>query len=59
MVSYNMARVTGIAKRYIEGQCLSTDQKPTKNISNGSILVEMDTGKVFMFDEEHSAWKEF
>lgn len=38
---------------------LSTDEKPTsKYVGNGSTFIEMDTGKVFMYDAEHKIWKE-
>lgn len=43
---------------YCEGFCLSTDTKPTDGIANGSILVEIDTGNVFFFNEEASTWVE-
>lgn len=43
---------------YSVGDCLSTDTKPVKNISNGSVLYEMDTGKNFKFDAENSVWHE-
>lgn len=42
----------------VEGECLSTDTKPTTGIANGSILIEMDTKKIFMFDETNSTWLE-
>ena len=35
---------------------LSTDEKPTKNVHNGSTFVEMDTQKYFVYDEEHKVW---
>ena len=38
--------------------CLSTDEKPTDGIANGSLCLEMDTGKIFMFNEAGSAWVE-
>lgn len=38
---------------------LSTDTKPTQNVANGSSFVEMDMGKLFLFDEENSYWYEF
>lgn len=41
---------------YIEGTCLSTDEKPT-NVANGSILLEMDTSKLYMFDAANSTWR--
>lgn len=43
----------------IDGQCLSTDTKPTLNIANGSQMIEMDTSKVYFFDEANSQWREF
>ena len=46
------------SKNRVEGECLSTDTKPTKDIANGSILIEMDTGKIFMFDATNSTWRE-
>lgn len=40
---------------------LSTDEKPTtindKLISNGSVFIEMDTQKLYFFDEESQEWK--
>lgn len=33
---------------------LSTDEKPIlSNLANGSLFLEMDTGKTFCFDAEH------
>ena len=39
-------------------RCLSTDTKPTEGINNGSILLEMDTGKMYMFDKDNEQWRE-
>lgn len=36
----------------------STDTKPTDNLVNGSTFVEVDTGKLFLFNEAASAWVE-
>lgn len=44
--------------RYVEMVGLSTDSKPTENISNGSVFMEINTGKAFLFNEEGSAWVE-
>ena len=47
--------------RYIEASGLSTDTKPTENVMNGSIFTEVDTGKVYFFNEEGttgSKWEE-
>lgn len=41
----------------IEGELKSTDTKPTI-YANGSILMEMDTGKFFVYDESGSTWIE-
>ena len=45
-------------KEIIEGVCLSTDQKPT-TYGNGSILMEMNTSKIYMYDEKNSTWREW
>ena len=42
----------------VQGKCLSTDTKPT-DVANGSTLLEMDTGKVYMFDAAGETWLEF
>lgn len=34
----------------------STDDKPTANITNGSMFVEIDTGDIYLFDEEGKVW---
>ena len=34
---------------------LSTDTKPT-DVCNSSTFMEMDTGLVFIFDEENQTW---
>ena len=53
--------------RYIlvELRGLSTDIKPTiydeeidSYIDNGSIFIEIDTGKIYLFDFENKQWKE-
>ena len=36
---------------------LSTDQKPV-NVPNGSSFLEMDTGKVYVWDRQNQQWKE-
>lgn len=37
---------------------LSTDKKPIQDIPNGSSFYEIDTGNVFMFDEQNKQWIE-
>ena len=46
-----MVTVTG--EKTYEYRGLSTDVKPTKHVGNGSVFIEMDTGKVYIFDEEN------
>lgn len=40
----------------------STSEKPTqidsKDIRNGSVFIEIDTGKFYFFDSESKTWKE-
>lgn len=43
---------------YIEVTLLSTDTKPTERVLGGSIALEVDTGKVFFFDETNTEWIE-
>ena len=65
MISFDVERVikknspSNYSSYYVEGKCLSTDVKPTSGLANGSILIEMDTSKVFIFDEPNSLWREF
>jgi len=48
--------------RGLELRGLSTDDKPTtlggRPVGNGAVFIEIDTGKVFMFDKENLQWKE-
>lgn len=37
---------------------LSTDSKPTDGIATGSSFLEVNTGKVFLYDETGSTWTE-
>ena len=56
MVSINRRTLYG--EVYNDVRCLSTDEKPTENIKNGSTLVEMDTGKGYLFDADGKAWRQ-
>ena len=46
----------------VELRGLSTDTKPTeynnRKIDNGSVFIEIDTGKLYFFDYESQEWKE-
>ena len=39
----------------VEYRGLSTDTKPTET-ANGSVFLEIDTGKVFCYDAENKTW---
>ncbi len=36
---------------------LSTDEKPTDDIPNGSTFLEMDTSDVYAYDAENAQWR--
>lgn len=59
MVTYKQLMRMTNGKDQIEATCLSTDTKPTRNVSNGSVLIEMDTSKIYFYDEANSMWKEW
>jgi hypothetical protein len=43
--------------RLVEGFCLSTDTKPTDDdLATGSVLVEVDTGDCYLYDEISKDW---
>ena len=42
------------AKDYV---CLSTDEKPD-GVANGAFLIEMDTKKIYVYDEDNAQWRE-
>lgn len=43
----------------LEYRGLSTDSKPTEGVINGASFIEIDTGKLYFFDEEGGIWTEF
>lgn len=45
-------------KHYIEAAGLSTDYKPTAGLVTGSLFLEVDSGKVYAFDETTDTWNE-
>ena len=50
--------ITTINEKTYEYRGLSTDVKPLEEAGNGSIFIEIDTGKVFIFDEQNKTWRE-
>ena len=49
-------------ERELELIGLSTDTKPItldgKDIANGTTFIEIDTGKIYLYDAENEQWKE-
>ena len=58
MVRILTERVIEGNKRYIEAAALSTDSKPTADIVTGSVLVTVDDGKGYLFNETSGQWIE-
>ena len=58
MFTNTKATFIGNDKILVESVCLSTDAKPTTGIANGSLCLEMNTGKIYVFNESGSAWVE-
>lgn len=50
--------ITTRNEKTYEFRGLSTDVKPVENVGNGSVFIEMDTSKVFMFDEQNKVWRQ-
>ena len=44
--------------RYVELAGLSTDTKPTGPFLTGSVFLEVDTGKVYLYNRAGNAWVE-
>lgn len=59
MLTWNVYDNGDPKEPYAEGVCLSSDAKPTAGIVNGSKLIEMDTSKIYIFDEVNATWREF
>lgn len=57
MVTYKQIQRMTSGKDQIEATCLSSDTKPTQDVANGSILMEMDTSTLYMFDEASNTWR--
>lgn len=58
MFTNRIASYYSPGKVLIEAACLSTDSKPATGIANGSLCLEMDTGKIYAFNETASTWVE-
>lgn len=53
-----VAKLNGEGKSQVEAVCVQADSKPTI-YANGSICVEMDTSKLYFFDEASATWREW
>lgn len=53
---------TNEKKKDVEIRGLSTDTKPSiedlPDLTNGSVFIEIDTGKIYFYDAENNLWKE-
>ena len=56
MVTITEVKAIRNGKEVVEGSCLSTDAKPL-TLGNGSILMEMDTSTLYMYDEKNNTWR--
>lgn len=52
------SKLTDTNRAYVELAGLSTDTKPTDGLATGSIFTEVDTGKVFFFNDASDTWVE-
>ncbi len=48
--------ITPFNEKTYEYYALSTDEKPTEGVGNGSVLLEMDTCTVYIFDAQNKQW---
>lgn len=44
------------AAQYVEIALDSSESKPTAGVADGSVALETDTGKVYVFNEKSGAW---
>lgn len=53
------AAVDFSGRQYVEVACKSTDTKPVGNFMTGSMLTEVNTGKVYLYDSDGAAGYEW
>ena len=59
MIRYIVNNPAGFGgKQYVEMAGLSTDNKQDNNLVTGSLFLEVDTGKVYAFEEVGGTWNE-
>jgi len=54
----NVTTAYADGKKQVEIFGTSSETKPTTGIAFGSVFVEVDTGKAFLFNEANSTWVE-
>lgn len=59
MVGITNAGIKVGGRQYIEFAGLSTDTKPTDGIATGSLFHEVDTKKVYAFNEDGNSGEEW
>lgn len=58
MIRHIVNRPFTDGKIYVRAAGLSTDAKPAAGLATGSRFLEVDTGKVYFFDEAAGSWDE-
>lgn len=58
MIRFYNSKQADNEKVMVEIACLSTDAKPTDGIATGSLALEVNTGKIYAFDEVGETWAE-
>ena len=48
----------GDLRKVVTGMGLSTDVKPVSGYRNADRFYEMDTKKIYLFDEDNKTWRE-
>ena len=48
----------GDLRKVVTGMGLSTDAKPASGYRNADRFYEMDTKKIYLFDEDNKTWRE-
>lgn len=56
-LTWKTAETADTGDLVLEGSCLSTDEKPTEGVGNGSILLEMDTATLYFYDAANHEWR--
>ena len=59
MYSQEILRILPNGKKLVHATAKSSDTPPTADIANGSALIELDTSKVKIFDEDGVEWTEW